>query len=342
MSYGQHQASLMRKTALLLAMPICLLSLSGTASCMTIHVGPSHPIKTIANASLLAQSGDTVEVDAGDYVGDVATWRQSNLTLRAVGGRVRLIADGASAGSKAIWVVRGKNFAVEGFDFVGAKVKDRNGAGIRFEKGNLLVRDCTFMHNENGILTGNDPALSLTIENSEFGHNGYGDGFSHSLYVGEVAQLTVTGSYFHHGKSGHLLKSRAIVNLIAYNRLTDGNGGTASYELEFPNGGVAYVVGNIIQQSRTTRNPHMISFGVEGYKYPINELYLINNTLIDDLPYGGVFLRLEKGAGKVELLGNQLIGRGEMPSFGPNSDRSEGAGVRLNRLFNKMTGIGSG
>ena len=54
---------------------------------------------------------------------------------------------------------------------------------------------------------------------------------------GPFAVLKVTGSYFHHAKSGHLLKSRAAKNLIFYNRLTDEIGGTASYELEFPNGG---------------------------------------------------------------------------------------------------------
>ena len=102
----------------------------------------------------------------------------------------------------------------------------------------------------------------------------------------------MTGSYFHHAKVGHLLKSRAGRNLIFYNRLTDEIGGTASYELEFPNGGVAYVMGNLIQQSSTTENPNIISFGAEGFRSQSNLLYLVNNTLVDMRPQGGQFLRV--------------------------------------------------
>ena len=192
-------------------------------------------------------------------------------------------ADGRSAEGKGIWVVRAERMAIEGFDFSGATVADHNGAGIRFERGSLRVRDCSFTSNENGILTGNQPETVLEIEDSEFGHNGAGDGYTHNLYAGTIARLSVTGSYFHHARVGHLLKSRAATSVITYNRLTDGSDGNASYELEFPNGGVAVVIGNIIQQSARSENSHLISFGAEGYKWPENELYLAHNTLIDDM-----------------------------------------------------------
>ena len=129
---------------------------------------------------------------------------------------MRLLTQGAAGEGKAIWVVRGGVMAVQGFDFVGAKVADKNGAGIRFEKGQLSIKDCTFTDNENGILTSSDKDAVLLIENSEFGNNGFGDGYSHNLYVGAIKKLTVTGSYFHHAKVGHLLKSRAAENHIFY------------------------------------------------------------------------------------------------------------------------------
>src|SRR5450830_313261 len=237
-----------------------------------IHVGPNRLIKTISEAAKLSKDGVTVEVDAGDYRGDVAVWEKNNIILRAINGRVRLIANGMAAEGKAIWVIRGGKMIVEGFDFSGARVADKNGAGIRLEKGILTVRDCTFSESENGILTGNDPQTELEVLNSEFGYIGHGDGQSHNLYAGEISLLTVKGSYFHHAKVGHLLKSRAIENRIFYNRLTDELGGRASYELAFAIGGIAYVVGNIIQQSSTTENPHIISYGTEGYKWSKNEL----------------------------------------------------------------------
>jgi hypothetical protein len=209
-------------------------------------------------------------------------------------------------------VVRADNFRVEGFEFSGAAVGDHNGAGIRLEKGSMAVRDCVFRSNENGILTSNNPDAVLEIENSEFGHNGFGDGQSHNLYVGAIARLQVSGSYFHHANVGHLLKSRAAFNRIVYNRLTDEAGGRASYELDLPNGGLAYVIGNIIQQSPQTENPHLISYGSEGYTWPRNQLYLINNTLVDKRAQNGVFLRVTPGAVTLRAVNNLLAGRSRL------------------------------
>lgn len=273
-----------------------------------IRVGPEHATRTIAAAASLARDGDTVEIEAGDYLGDVAVWKQNDLTIRGVGGRARLVASGASAEGKGIWVMRGGTFTVENIEFTGARVPDKNGAGIRFERGRLVIRNCRFLDNENGILTGGGDA-ELTIENSEFGHNGAGDGYSHNLYAGAMRRLRVTGSYFHHAKVGHLLKSRAAENHILYNRLTDEKGGRASYELEFPNGGIAYVIGNIIEQSATTENSTIVSFGAEGYKHPASELYLVNNTLINNRPDGGTFLMVKPGAGVVKAYNNLLLGK---------------------------------
>ncbi|MEP6587730.1 MAG: hypothetical protein ABJA84_03100 [Polaromonas sp.] len=244
------------------------------------------------------------------------------MTVRAVGGRVRLLAQGAAAEGKAIWVVRAKGMRVEGFDFEGAAVPSRNGAGIRLESGSLWVRNCRFLHNEMGLLTNNDPNTILEIENSEFAHNQRPDGHNHNLYAGQIARLSVRGSYFHHARSGHLLKSRAALSDIYNNRLVDETGGTASYELEFPNGGVANVVGNVIAQNTTTENPILISFGAEGYKWPRNAIYLEDNTLVNPLPRGGIFLRVVPGADSIRAINNRLLGSGTLESAGPGEYRN--------------------
>lgn len=280
-----------------------------------LRVGPQQATRSIAAAAALAQDGDTIEIDAGDYVGDVAVWKQNELVIRGVGGRVRLIAAGASAEKKAIWVIRGGDITIENIEFTGARVPDKNGAGIRLEKGRLVIRNCRFIDNENGILTGGGDG-ELDIADSEFGPNGAGDGYSHNLYVGAIKRLRVTGSYFHHARVGHLLKSRAAENHILYNRLTDESGGRASYELEFPSGGIAYVIGNIVEQSATTENSNIISFGAEGYKWPKNELYLINNTLVDNRPAGGVFLTVRPGFQVVKAYNNLLLGGRPLNSGG--------------------------
>jgi hypothetical protein len=278
----------------------------------TIRVGKGYPVKTIAAASKLARNGDTVEITAGEYIGDIAVWTQANLSIRGVNGRPRLIAAGKAAEDKAIWVIRGKNIVIENIEFTGAKVPSRNGAGIRFERGKLTVRNCVFVDNENGMLVGNDPATILEIEDSEFYNNGAGDGSSHNLYVGTIQRFSVQGSYFHHARVGHLLKTRAKENFVYYNRLTDEPGGQASYELEFPVGGVAVVVGNLIEQGEKTENPTIISYGAEGYSWLQNNLYLSYNTIVNDRTNGGIFIAAREGSASVTCLNNILVGDGHL------------------------------
>ena len=300
-----------RRTSLQWAVGAALLppTLSRAAGpVVTMKVGRNQTIKSLAAAAAQAKDGMRIEVDAGDYIGDVAAWPQNDLSLRAVDGRVRLIAAGRSAQGKGIFVTSGERIRIEGFDFSGAVVPDQNGAGIRLERGSLHLVDCTFNDNENGVLTSNDKNSRLEVDDCEFGPIVRRAGLNHNIYVGAIGYLRVTGSYFHHGQLGHLLKSRAAVNHIFYNRLVDGIGGEASYELDFPNGGQALVVGNVIQQSSGTQNPHIVSFGEEGYTWPNHELQLINNTLIDLRPSGGVYLRVAPGPAQVRVINNVLAG----------------------------------
>ena len=281
-----------------------------------LQVGPTRAVRSLAAAARQAKDGTLVEVDAGKYVSDVAAWPQHELTLRAVGGRVKLLAAGAHAQGKGLFVTTGRRQRIEGFDFIGCTVPDRNGAGVRLEAGSLTLVDCGFRDNENGLLTANDESIELDIVDCDFGPIALREGKTHNLYVGAIRRLAVTGSYFHHGLLGHLLKSRAALNHILYNRLSDEIGGRASYELEFPNGGVAVVMGNLIMQSSTTENPHVISFGVEGAKWEKQALYLVNNTLVDQRPGGGIWLRVTPKQAEVTLANNLLVGAPKLAAEG--------------------------
>lgn len=278
------------KILLTLLLAFCL----PLAHATTLRVGPGAPITHIADAAKLAKDGETIEILSGEYRGDVALWHQKRLTIRGIGQRPVLIADGKHAEGKAIWVIRNGDFRIENIEFRGAKVPDRNGAGIRFERGKMQVVHCGFFDNETGLITSNFKDAELTIENSEFSRNGAGDGQSHNLYVGSIAKLSITGSRFHAAKVGRLIKSRARQTDIRYNLIYDGPGGTASYEIDLPNGGIATLIGNIIGQSATTENPVVISYGAEGKPRPENTLTLIHNTLISDRLKGTWLLRVHK------------------------------------------------
>jgi len=278
----------------------------------------------VADAARDARDGDIVEIDAGGYSDDVASWPQNDLTIRGVGGQARMSSAGTSAEGKAIWVIKGNNVVVENIAFAGAHVPGRNGAGIRHEGGKLTVRGCLFERNEMGLLTWNSPSAELLVEASEFRDNAVAQAYAqedpgHQIYVGRIRRFTLRSSYVHRGAFGHLVKSRARENRIYYNRLTDEKEGRASYELEFPDGGIAYVLGNIIQQSAHSENEILISYGAEGYKWPQNELYLASNTLVDGLPSGGRFLRVALGADRVKAFNNLLLGRDRLEEPGSGS-----------------------
>jgi len=284
----------------------------------TWRVGPGADVRTIREAAHLALDGDTVEILTGDYASDVAVWLQRRLTLRAIGGPVRLHADGASAEDKAIWVIRDGEFDISGIEFTGARVLHRNGAGIRFERGRLVLRRCRFIDNEMGVLTGNDPQTRFAVESCEFVGPAPGESLSHNLYVGTIARFDMVASRSSHARHGHLVKSRAAVARLSGNLLADGAGGYASYELDLPNGGVAVLTGNVFVQEPGTENDVIVAYGAEGYRWPRNELVMSHNTLVNRRA-DGVFVRVFSGPGNVTARNNLWIGNGRFDGFAPRS-----------------------
>lgn len=274
------------------AVVIALLCVSATAEAEILRVGPYEKFTRIADAAKRAKDGDTVEILPGEYRADVAVWGQKQLTIRGIGERPVLIADGASAEDKAIWVIRNGDFRIHNVEFRGARVQDGNGAGVRLERGRLHVSGSVFVDNQNGILTGNESDTELRIENTLFAEAPRNVDLPHLLYAGRIARLEVSGCRFHRGYEGHLIKSRARYNDIRYNLIHDGPGGEASYEIDLPNGGTAFVVGNVIGQSAHTQNPVVVAYGAEGHIWPASGLYLSHNTLLSERMAGAWFLRV--------------------------------------------------
>jgi hypothetical protein len=264
------------------------------AAAATRQVGPGQTYGTPCEAILAAQQGDTVEVDAsGSYGGDTCSWSTDNLTIRGVHGRAKIDLTGVTpSGQKGIFTVSANNATIENFELSGAAISaaaGNNGAGIRFQGLNLTLRNCYLHDNQDGILAAPPSANTGTvlIESSELANNGAGDGYSHNLYIGNFAQFTLQYSYSHGAKVGHLFKSRAYSTFVLYNRLTDELRTTASYEVDLPNGGTAYVIGNLIEQSAASQNPAIVTFGEEGIPAGYDtHLFVVNNTVLNDLGAG--------------------------------------------------------
>lgn len=259
----------------------------------TIVVGPGGTPGTFAEALGIAREGDTIAILPGEYRGDVAVIAHKRLTIRGIGRRPVFVGDGKIAEGKAIWVVRDGKIDIDNIEFRGARANDGNGAGIRFERGRLKLTRCAFFDNESGVLTSNVESAELRIENSEFGKAPlHGTGLRHLLYVGRIAKLQVQGSRFHQGARGHLIKSRARESRIAYNLIVDGPRGTASYEIDLPNGGVATLIGNVIGQGAASENNAIVAYGAEGSHWERNQLDLSHNTLLNEQILPASFLRV--------------------------------------------------
>lgn len=279
------------------------------ASGRVVHVGPSRDIKTIKEAANQAKDGDTIEIDAGTYTGDVAIWRANNLTIRGVGGRPHLNADGEAAEGKAIFVTKGKNTRIENIEFSGATVGDNNGAGIRAEGANLTVFNCYFHDNQEGILTSEDPTSDIIIDSSAFVHNGTQSGQTHGIYIGHIHTLYVRGSVFQGTTIGHHIKTRADNDYILYNRILDFAEGTASYSIDMSNGGRGYIIGNIIEKGPKADNFTMIAMAMEGPTLSQQELYVVGNTMVMDRS-SGIFVH-SRSSGLAIVANNIMTGPGQ-------------------------------
>lgn len=319
------------RTALMSPLLIALLC-AGSASAATLSVGPGKTYAAPCAAFAAARDGDTVEITGNTtYSGDVCGIARHNLIVRGVNGRPKIDAAGANAMGKGTWVVSGNNVTIENVEMYGAKVPDQNGAALRLEGTGFTLRQSFLHDNENGVLSGANTASDILLEYNEFGHNGFGDGYSHNVYIGNVRTLTFRYNFSHDANVGHNLKSRAQANSILYNRFSSlaagQTGSTAagapSYEINLPNAGTSYVIGNVIQQPASNNNPNILTYGEEGASNPGKDLYVVNNTFLNDYGSGGTFVMIGSGVTTPALLQNNIFaGVGNMTNQASAIDKT--------------------
>ena len=142
-------------------------------------------------------------------------------------------------------------------------------------------RNCTFRDmrisnytGSHGILSGPDTAGTLRVEQVEFDHVGGGNGPDHPIYAGASARdpnfkLHARGVWARYGTVGHLLKSRAQVNVIEacyFEGHHAADGQTAeSYLVDISEGGRATVRNNIFVKNYSGEgaNGVALTFGPE-------------------------------------------------------------------------------
>ena len=296
--------------SLVTATLLALLPVDATGA--TLAVGPGQPYALPCAAIAAAAPGDSITISGGAvYSGDACVVSTSNLIIRGINGRPRIDAAGANAQGKGTWVIAGDNVTIDNVEMSGASVPDQNGAALRLEGTHFTLRNSYLHNNENGILSTDNSASRVVIETSEFGYNGYGTGFTHNVYIGNVASLVFRGNFSHDANVGHNLKSRAQVNTVSYNRFSstaDGQAGKPSYEIDLPNAGTSYVIGNVIQQPPGNANPALLAYGEEGATNAAHDLYVVNNTFLNDDTARGTFVLVGAGVDTPVLLQNNIFG----------------------------------
>ncbi len=274
----------MRAMCLLPAVGLMVVPAGGWAA--SLKVGPGEPYRTVAAAVAAAVDGDEIAVQAGTYTNDFAEIG-AKVSLTAVGGRVLLRATETLPNEKAI-LITDTDVTITGFSFTGARIPNSeggNGAGIRYQGGNLTLNDCYFYKNQEGLLGAPDPAGSITVRHSEFAYNGNktgpNAGYTHNIYIGAIARADIEDSYFHGANVGHEIKSRAAETIVNNTRVVDGPTGTASYSIDLPNGGVARITNDQIEQGPGSENPVVIAYGEEG-NIIVGSSLTVSGTLMEN------------------------------------------------------------
>jgi hypothetical protein len=273
----------------------------------TLEVGENKEFKMPSAAAAAAQDGDRVEIQPGEYF-DCAVWSANKVVVEGIGDPDKVIVTDKTCQGKALFITIGEGITIRNLTLTRARVPDGNGAGIRGEGKNLVVDGVHFVNNQNGILSGTVGG-SMIVRNSVFDRNGACDGAcAHGLYVGNLDLLQVEQTRFIGTKRGHHIKSRALRTEVIGCTIQDGPDGTASYEIEIPNGGSVMVRGNTVEKGPKAENHSgVIVIGIEGVTHPTREIIVENNTFQNDGPWETIFVN-NQTATEALLRGNQLSG----------------------------------
>lgn len=281
------------------------------AQARTLEAGPGKQFSAPSAAIAAAQDGDKIAISPGQYF-DCAVVKANKVTIEGMGAPEQVVMTDKTCEGKALLVTRGNDITVRNLTLQRARVPDENGAGIRAEGRNLTIERVRFINNQNGILSGIGGG-SMIIRDSLFEKNGFcGGACSHGVYIAGVDLLRIERTRFFDTKRAHHIKSRAPRTEVLNCDIEDGPEGTASYEIEIPNGGSLVARGNNIEKGPKAENhTAAIMIGSEGVTQPTPEIVIENNTFRNDGTYPTAFVD-NLTATEAQLIGNKISGNGQV------------------------------
>ena len=183
---------------------------------------PSAPVASIAKATALVHSGDTLLLKAGDsWNQGLGNWSKSNTVIASYGTgakpKINTVDDGLA-------IIRASNFTVRGISFTGLNNTNRNGIVTTGGNGNLTIDNCDVTGFRFNITAqGYFGAINgLKIINSTVTRTN-GKGLSSGLYADNVHGLTMTNDVFdHNGGVGSMFNHGAYITATCSNLVVTG------------------------------------------------------------------------------------------------------------------------
>jgi len=307
-----------------------------SAHAATIQVGAGDSYAKIE----AAQAGDEVVIAPGRYAFRVHLTRQASasapIVIRAqdpsnppvwdLGASLVENAPGSyTAGDRGrgCWQISGgTNYHISGIVFTNCRNAGANSAGLRYYNGarGILVRDCTFRTNDNGI-TGGTQDSEITVEFSEFDRNGNLQASTsaptHNIYV-YGGTFTLRFSYVHDPVQGQNFHIRSRSGVIEYSWIARGRSyeGDLMTDDDIPGAGsppyaqTLLLRGNLILQDAAPQNRGQIiavynDAGRAGLTLGIR---LVNNTIVGNGGHASlVHLSNADGTAMTAELSNNLV-----------------------------------
>ena len=251
----------------------------GSGPYLVVETGQHYPALQAA-VDAIGDARGTITIPAGAYRDCAVQTKGEVAFLAAQPGTVTF--DAAICEGKAALVLRGRGSRVEGIIFQNQHVNEGNGAGIRLEHGNLVVRQSWFRDSDEGILSADDPASSVVIERSTFSALGRCDrGLScaHAVYFGDYGSVTIRNSRFEAGRGGHYVKTHAARIEVTDCSFDDSAGHATNYMIDLSIGATGLIRGNWFidgpdKENRTT----FISTAPEGHAHRADGLTIVDNV----------------------------------------------------------------
>lgn len=227
----------------------------------------------LADAAANARDGDRLIVAPGIHE-EAFRWTACDTTISGKGAHLR----GVAYGGKAAMVIRTGpkcTTTVTGIECSDIAVADRNGACIRLEGGNLVVRDVYFHDSEEGILASH--CGSVLVEGSRFERLGKG-GRAHGMYV-ECDSLTVRNSKILCSRDeGHGIKSGSRRTTIEDFTVIDSQTCDSSREIDIYCGGQVIIRDSLIRKGPASVQSNMIGIGKESGRCDYGGAAIIENN----------------------------------------------------------------